>query len=193
MANRDSPMGFRPVKHLLNSPIKVSRYQLPSGYSEAIYTGDLVLRDSSTRRVIVDVSGGIGAGTILGSFAGVRYRDTDGAMQFRKSWVDSTVTLGSEDAEVYVYDDPFIIYEVQADTAMPLADIGTLVDVVYAAGSHLTGYSACTVGAAGGADLLVYDVKRSEDNELDAANNKLLVMINTHTYRNAGAASFASV
>ena len=193
MANQDTPFGFRPVRHLVGGTIRQSRYQIASGFTSDIFMGDLVLRGTTTRRLAIDVSGGIGAATILGAFAGCRYRAVNGEMVFSRYWPASTVTHGAEDAVAFVYDDPFIIYEAQADDAFALADIGTLADVVYAAGSTLTGLSKCTVGATGGADLLVYDVKRAEENEVAAANNKLYVLINTHTYRNAGVASYASV
>src|SRR3990167_303753 len=139
MANRDAPNGIRPVFHLCGGVLRPQKYYIVDGYSAAIYTGDPAILVNTTRRINVDVSGPIGGTATLGAFNGVSYRNSDGDMTFRKSWVASTATLGAEEAVAYVYDDPWIVYKIQSDAAVPLADIGLLADLLYVAGSHTTG------------------------------------------------------
>lgn len=194
MANLDSPFGLRPAFHLMGGVMRNQRYYIEDSKANAFYTGDLVSQLNTSKFIGTDVSGVYTSpAEASGPFLGVSFRDTDGNMIFRKSWVASTATFGAEGATALVMDDPFVVYQIQFDSAMALSTIGDVCDYTYVAGSHLTGQSKSTgVAGTSGSLLYIYDVVRSADNEVNAANNKLLVLINKHQLRNAGAASYAA-
>lgn len=141
MANVDSPMGFQPYRHLGGGVIRASgTYKIQSGYATALFTGDAVILSSGYLARAADNSA-----TIAGIFAGCRYRDSDGSIVFKPNWVASTATLGSEDVQAYVYDDPKISFKCQTDTGTDYVDAthkGGVFDIeLDHAGSTVTGLS----------------------------------------------------
>ena len=73
----------------------------------------------------------------IGVFAGVRYVDGQGNQVFSRYWPTGTTAT---DIVAYVYDDPNIVFEIQADTIAE-ADIGQLIDWNLGSGSTSTGVS----------------------------------------------------
>jgi len=120
--------------------------------------------------------------TILGIFAGCKYRATDGSMVFSNYWPASTQVLGDGDADAYVFDDPMISYKVQCDTGTDYVDAthkGTQVDVeLDHTGSATTGNSGMEVdlGDTGTGQFLVVGLIDDPDNAA-GANAKLEVLI----------------
>lgn len=157
MANVDTPMGFQPRRHISGgSRFGTNAYPLASAYATNLFTGDAVVLTSGKIAVASAASAGL-----LGVFAGCQYRDANGATVFSPYWPASTVTLNSEDAKAFVWDDPGIIYKAQCESGvdfvlathnLSLADI-----ILTHAGSTITGRSGMelTPGTSGDEQFLI--------------------------------------
>ena len=198
MANVDAPFGLRPAFHLTGGVIRTREYNMASGLSKNLFTGDVVIRSTTTNRITAFDSQSDST-KIVGVFAGCRYTASDGTPVFSPKWVSGTTTLGSGEATALVYDDPFIVYEIQEDGAggaAGVAAIGVSADLVLTAGSSTTGQSAFELDssdAGTGLNLFILDYVRRPDNDPTLANAKFLVLLNEHSFRNAGVTSFTAV
>ena len=134
MANKDTPRGFWPLRHLTGGIMRASEYTIASAYNTAIFSGDMVK---------LVAAGGIevaAAGNrVLGVFHGVQYTNAAGEVVFSKYWPASTVATY---IKAFVYDDPFTVFGVQSAGSTVAADVGNLGDHVNTAGSATTGFSA---------------------------------------------------
>lgn len=139
MPNTNTPMGFVPYRHLGGGQIRAQAFALASGYSQDIFYGDPVILSSGKVAIALANSN-----PVLGIFAGVSFRDSQGGQVFSRSWRANTATLGAQDATAYVYVDPMISYKVQSDTgtAFAMTHIGGsfALEADYA-GNHITGQS----------------------------------------------------
>ena len=178
MANADTPMGFQTYRHRSGGVIRASGdYKIQSAYATALFTGDAVILSSGYLARAADNSA-----TILGVFAGCRYRATDGSIQFKPDWVASTATLGSEDVQAFVYDDPNISYKCQSDTGTAYVDAthkGGSFDIeLDHAGSTVTGLSGMELDLndTGSTQFLVLGLIDEPDNAV-GVNAKLEVMV----------------
>lgn len=145
MANPDQPTGFTPLRHLAGGVIRMADgFKISDNYGVALYAGDAVVLTSGRLAIGADNSS-----AILGVFAGVRYRDTDGKTWFKRYWAANTRTLNAEDAEAFVYVDRNITYRVQSDTTTAYVDTthkGGKYDIqLDHAGSTYTGQSGMEI------------------------------------------------
>ena len=187
MANRDAPMGLRPAYHSLGAVMRTQRYHIASAEAVGIWRGDLVELEATGRRITA--SAAATEEPFIGVFWGCRYRDAAGNYVYNKQWPAATVTLGSENAVAYVYDDPFIVFEIQVDGAFSLDDIGQDADIVYAAGSTNTGNSAVELDSSDigtGDNLHIVDLIERVGNDENSDNANVYVLINEHGLRNLG-------
>ncbi len=197
MANVNAPFGLRPAFHLTGGVIRTRAYKIASGLAKNIFKGDVVIRSTTTNRITAFDSQSDSA-KIVGVFAGVTYPDSSGNQIYKPNWVSGTATNGTVEAVAHVYDDPFIVYEIQEDGAggaAGLAAIGSTADLVLTAGSTLTGQSKFELDSSDvgtGANLFILDIVDRADNET-GVNAKFHVLLNEHSYRNAGVASFTAV
>lgn len=180
MANVDRVNGFRPVMHLSGAPYNGARtaYAVASGDSTALFVGDLVKlagsADSEGRRTVAQAAAGNACiGVVVGFDIDPTNLDTP---QYRAA---STARV------VYVADDPSLIFEAQADDALAADDHGLNVNFVVGSGSTTTGASGMEVDSSTKATTATLPLKfvgwvRRQDNETNAANNKVLVSINNH-------------
>ena len=140
---QDSPNGFIPAGHLIGSAtaeLSQVKYSFVSAYATSIFRGDLVslvaagtiVRSSETDD------------NILGAFAGVKYVDAGGNQVFSNMWTGATV---GTDITALVYDDPWIIYRVQADGAIGQDSVGENANMINTAGNTRTGNSREEVDA----------------------------------------------
>jgi hypothetical protein len=148
MANRDAPLGFQPYRHLGGGVIRASgAYKISSAYAVSLYRGDAVVLTSGFLAI-----GAENSATFVGVFAGCQYRTADGETKWSPYWPASTVTLNSEAAQAFVYDDPMISYKVQCDTGTAYVDAthkATSVDIeLDHAGSTITGLSGMEIDLA---------------------------------------------
>jgi hypothetical protein len=106
----------------------------------AIYKGDPVKLDGTTGVIIIAVGTAGSPGLVHGVFAGCEYTDANGKPTYSSYWPGSTA--GATNIVFYIYDDPFVNYDVQAAGPLAFTDIGDSADYTYAAGSAYTGVSA---------------------------------------------------
>lgn len=179
MANTDRPNGLTPVRYLSGGTVIThNKYLIANGYTSAIYSGDPVKSTGTSKNMALAVAGN----TMRGVFAGCEYTDSAGNRVQSKYWPASTV---STDAICYVYDDPNILFEVQADEDIEAADIGATTDLVAGTGSALTGRSAYELDSSqigSDAGVLIYELVDRVDNAY-GTNAKVLVLINEHELR----------
>lgn len=182
MANTDAAFGLRPIKLVGGGTVgRQSEYSIASGYSSNIFNGSPVKSTGTGRNIAIASAGD----TMLGVFAGVSYKDSNGEIQYRQHWPASTVAT---EVKALVYDDPNILFEVQADEDIVAADIGATADLVNTTtGSTSTELSlaeldSSTIGTTGGVGVKIHALSDRPDN---ATGNyaKVLVLINEHELR----------
>ena len=124
MANTDAPFGFIPSGKVGGNPDNgaLSEYAIKSDYAVAMFQGDLVIFNAGH----VQISAPGTAGNMV--FNGLKYDDSSTNKPTFKNFFDGTA-LGVQ-GEVFVYDDPYQVYEVQTDTdtAFTQAMVGTYMD-----------------------------------------------------------------
>jgi hypothetical protein len=124
MANADNAIGFVPIKHKTGGEIRLTEYTIASSYGTALGRGDPVELVGEGTTIQKSAAGNVDN---IGIFAGVRYIDTNGNPVYSEYWPASTVTKGTVAAVALVWDDPLIVWRVQADTCAA-TNIGTLCD-----------------------------------------------------------------
>ena len=181
MANVDAAFGFRPVRHMFGGVVRPSEYRIAGEYGTALYRGDPVKSVGTGRTVEIAVT----STNALGIFDGCQYVNAQGEIVFSPYWPASqTIKAGSE-VRAFVYDDPNILFEVQADGLVAAADIGHTADWASGTGSALTGqskYELESAGIASDAGLKIVDIVRDGVNAF-GANARVLVLINEHEHR----------
>jgi hypothetical protein len=147
MPNADTPMGFVPYRHRGGGVIRASAYKLDGGNASNFFRGDAVVLTSGFIALAADNSA-----TLLGIVKGFKYRASDGSIVITDRWVASTATLGDEDVDVEVFDDPMIAYKCQSDTGTAYVDAthkGGVFDIeLDHAGSAITGQSGMELDLA---------------------------------------------
>ena len=196
MANQDAAFGFRQVGGLGSRPTNegTSKYVIASGYTSAIYAGDIVAMGAAT-----DESGAaIAAGYIgqaaatsstrnLGIFNGCFYDDpTTKKPTFKNYWPgDVTVTNPSAGATAFVYDNPDDLFEVQSSGTLSQAIVGRGIDMAYTAGATINGRSKEEITATASADGGFTPLRISEDpanSDVSNDNANWIVKFNKHVY-----------
>ncbi len=170
MANKDFPRGFEPIEHLTGGVIRTHQYIVTTG--QTIYKGDPVML--------------VAAGTVQVIAA----TDDVKCIGVAAEYVYDGLSVGGKVIEIY--DDPNIIFGVQATTGQTPAatEIGASADMItYAAGSSTTYLSIMELAAisAQTAMFLVLGKVDSPDNAW-GEHVDLRVIFNEHRYRaSAGA------
>jgi len=191
MANQDAPFGLRPVKTSLSSQ-RQNRYRIASGYNTNIFQGDLVT--VNTNGTITRVAAG-GTNLCLGVFNGCEYVDSNGDVKFSNHWpADATGT----NIFANVIDDPSATFEIQANAAMPVADLFGNFDIVdnSPVGRTASGVSSMELAVSTGATtaglaLKAIDISQDPENDdVSSANTNVVVKINNHLF-SAGTAGLA--
>lgn len=181
MANVDAPNGLEAVRSYLGGEVQTRQYYIASGLAENIGFNAPVKSTGTGKRIQLATPGD----TLQGVFAGVNYTDVYGTPQFSKNWVSGTLTLNSADAQALVYDNPNILYEVQASGAFSEADIGLNADLTAGTASS-TGISTAEVDSTTfttvTAQVRIVDYLRDGQNEA-TTNAKLLVLINESVFK----------
>ena len=137
MSATAAPQGFLPVFHP-SGVITPNIYKptVSGGPSSAIYKGDPVKMTGDTTVVAIAAA----SDAIVGVFAGCEYTDVTGKPTESSYWPGTTT--GATNITFYVYDDPFIIFEVQDAGSLANTAIGDSADSVIAAGNTNTGVTA---------------------------------------------------
>jgi hypothetical protein len=213
MANVSRINGFKPVKKLgddFNG--KVGIYEVPAAETVKIFVGDPVIlsnSDSTSGYPAVEAlaasgAGAVTAGVLVGFCVGIFNSKVDpvdgGLTSGSMSGLDlptSGSTVGSTKQFILVCDNPFAVFEAQADAAVALSSIGLNAGLTVGTHSTTTGASAWQVTGASAATtstlpLTIVGFPKRPDNEVNATNNRVLVKINTHQYAPGGQRDVAS-
>lgn len=136
MSTTLASFGFRPAYHPTGLE-RAKKYTILASYATAIYTGTQVLINTDgTIRI------GGATGDLLGVFAGVEYQDSTGKPVESAYWPGATT--GATNIVAWVYDDPTIVYEVQADGSIAQTAVGDQANVSATAGIAVTSGSTAT-------------------------------------------------
>lgn len=186
MANRDLIRGGRPVKYLNGRPYNgaFNTYTFASGDTTAAYIGDLV---THTGTYTADATGTKGVVTqsaasqsnAVGFIVGFKVDPTDLSLNYRKA---------STDRDVFVADDPDLLFEIQESGNIGIAAAGLNADIVVGTASTTTGLSGMELDSDTEATtttlpLKIHAMVAREDNEV-GTNAKWLVSLNTPWQRN---------
>lgn len=199
MANLDAPFGLRPVRYKSGAPYNgaANPYYIAAAYGTALYIGDAVIKvagGSNAAAFEAPGAGSFGIGTlpnIESATVGDGNRITGVIVGFGAdpSALDKQYNPASTERIAWVADDPALIFEIQADGAVPAASMGlNAVLIATHAGSTTTGLSGMeldTTSDAPAADasnqLLIVKAVNREDNDTTITHAKVEVMINQHT------------
>lgn len=137
MSTTSAPFGLIPAYHP-SGVIRPTVYSIRSGYASDILANQPVrIVPSSTGEGTI-AAAAIGE-SLIGTFMGVQYIDANGRFTVANKWTASTT--GTE-IQCYVTLDPNIVYNIQANATMTVADIGKQFDfTTVTAGNTTTGLS----------------------------------------------------
>jgi hypothetical protein len=177
MASVSRPFGLRPAF----SPSGVLR---PTAYSIASAYAANILNNQPVKLVAAGTIEAAAAGDrFIGTFQGVEYTNTQGRRVVDNKWVSGTV---GSDIICYVTLDPSIVYEIQANGSITLAEIGNQANFTTAGtGSTVTGISemmldTATLTAAASAGLRIIGIAAGPDNAAGDAFTIVQVQISEH-------------
>lgn len=125
MANEDRPRGYWPIRHpsgqIRVNSVRGRPYLIDSNTAGALARGDQVKLEAGGNIELGAANDGIVA---CGVFSSCRYTDVDGN-QVYSDYIPATKT-GFTNMEAFVWDDPLIVFGIQADsdTSPAETDIG---------------------------------------------------------------------
>ena len=194
MANNDAPFGLRYVRNLQGkyNNSGQSRYRITTSAATNttnIYQGDIVTQNTAgiVTRIARADGGGATSAIIVGVFNGCFYTDpTTSKPTWSNYWPGNAAT----DAIAFLFDDPFDVFEVQADAAFPVADLFGNFDIVdnSGTGSSNSGNSYMELDVTTGATTATLPVKAldissdPENSDVSSANTNVLVTIQNHLF-----------
>jgi hypothetical protein len=200
MANMDYRFGLKPVRSFIGgaNDIKVHPYYVPDTYATALYIGDPVVVTGTSNTTLVNNKYKPGTlPEINKATAGATNVISGVIVGFVKPTMSSSdlskvYNRASTECIVMVCDDPYAVFEVQADSANAVAatDIRANANVVYThSGDTVYGLSGVELDTASMAadvtyQLTILGLVNREDNAL-GTNAKLEVMINLHSFKAA--------
>ena len=180
-SNVDSPSGFTPKRHAAGGVIRHANYYIASALASNIFSGDAVIPVNTHKRINVAAA----TNRLVGVFDGCEYVDANGEVQIRPYWPTGTALKTGTVAKAKVYDDPFILFEVQGDEDIVEADLGATADIVAGAGSVSTGKSAHELDSSNigtGTQLRIEEFSEDVNNVRDANFARVLVRLALHYY-----------
>jgi len=199
MANQDTPFGLRPIRHRNGAAYNgaVNPYYINSTYATALFIGDPVVKvagGSNAANVSAAGMGDFNIGTlpeIEKAAAGDTVRITGVIVGFSTLPTDLSKQYNPASTErvALVCDDPDIIFQIQADGAVPAASMGLNAVLIFThSGSTVSGLSGVeldTTSDAPDADasnqLVILRGANNPDNDVTLTHCKVEVMINQHT------------
>ncbi len=197
MATIQGPYGLTPINALGGRPFAGSTrmYPLPSGYAVTLQMGDplILVNTGATRGTVARISNTVTQGTVtatgtpVGVFMGCMYTDSALGPTFRQGWSGGTVT---PDAFAYVLDDPDVLFQVQADGAVPLTALGTNASLIQARAQNANAMvtsnlalQASSIAATATLPLRIVDFVRGPTSAPNDPFTDVIVRINNHFHR----------
>jgi hypothetical protein len=193
MSSTSAPFGFRPSFHN-SGQMRPKAYVIASAYAVNIFAGDPVkLTDAGV--IQLGTSDGTRSGTVdgvtlLGIFAGVQYRDSNGKPVVSNFWPASTTAT---EIQAFVYDDPETLFDVEYVNPSSGTTVQTAVGeecdwtVATPGGSTATGLSNTYLTAiqSTSGQFQITGFGYGPDNLLTDAYVVATVRINEHHYKAA--------
>ena len=179
----NAPFGLRPSYHP-SGVIRPTAFTIADGYGSTIYQNQPV-------RISPSTAGGETEGTldgaavgeaIIGSFQGVEFTDSDGRRRVSNKWTASQV---GTDIVAYATLDPAIVYDIQSNAALVVADIGKQYDLTAIAGNTTTGLSSQALdvaSAAANATVRLIGCEQGPDNNWGDTYCVVQVQISEHQF-----------
>ena len=179
----NGPFGLRPA-YSPSGVIRPTAFTIANGYASNIYQDQPV-------RIAPSTGGGETEGTIvasavgaafIGAFQGVEFTDSDGRRRVSNKWTASQV---GTDIVAYVTLDPTIVYEVQSNAALTVADIGKQYDLSAISGNATTGLSTQALdvaSAASNASVRLIGITAGPDNNWGDTYVIAQVQISEHQF-----------
>lgn len=180
-----APYGLRPVKHMNGMPWAgaVRRLRIASEYNTAIFNGDVV--GLAADGTVVKVTGTASFSSAIGVFLGVESSSGDrlNYLLHQHMWVAGT---DADDAFAYIEDDPFALFQIQADDELAEDAIGSNFGVNQTAGDAGTGNSRVSLDVSTGNTTASLPLRVIDfvPGERGLAFPDVLVRLNTHAYMN---------
>ena len=202
MANADTPFGLRPIRHKSGAPYNgaVNPYYINSANSTgAIFIGDPVVRvagGSNAAAISVVGAGSFAIGTLpeveftaIGTVDGATKMITGVVVSFAAdpTALENQYRLDDTERVAYVCDDPDVVFEIQADGAVPAASVGLNAVLIQThAGSTTSGLSGLELDSSSPAvdlsdQLRIVRAINREDNDTTITHAKVEVVISQHT------------
>tara|TARA_B100000902_G_scaffold205698_1_gene196089 strand:+ start:263 stop:817 length:555 start_codon:yes stop_codon:yes gene_type:complete len=184
MANLDAPFGLSPIGKIGGgTDPAMNSYTAFANYATLISQGDIVKVDEAEGDVQMFAAGdgGTDATNAIGVFWGSSFTDSNGKPTFKNT------RPASQLAEVFVYDDPYQMFEVQGDGASAQTDVTKHADISVVAGSSITGVSkseldSSDIGTGNNLRIVGFSKKEGRD-EVGSANIVYNVTITEHKYK----------
>lgn len=182
MSSTSAPFGLRAV-YSPSGTVRGANGTIASGYATAIYANQPV-------RIAPTTAGGETAGTIvaaaagarfIGTFMGVEWTDSDGRRRVSNQWTAGTV---GTDIVCYYHRSADIVYEIQSDGVLNIANIGNQYNFTAPSGNTL-GYSTQMLATAtgtptGNAQLRLIGITQGPNNAWGDAYVIAQVQISQH-------------
>ena len=193
MANVDSPFGLKPIRHRNGAPYNgaANPYYVPSTYDTSLFVGEAVTKTGTANTAVFE-GNGIGTLPEVNKTAAGDGNAITGVVVAAGVNRDSLYVakhVNSTEGIVWVCDDPDVIFEIQADGAIPATSIGlnaVLIDThAGSAITHLAGTELDTTSDAPEANasnqLTIQRAVNRTDNDTTITHAKVEVKINNHT------------
>lgn len=182
MSSVSQPFGLRPV-YSPSGVVRPTAYSIQTGYAVNILQNQPVRIAPATAGGETEgqvVAAAVGA-RYIGTFQGVEFTDTDGRRRVSNKWTASTA---GTDIVAYVTLDPTIVYEIQSDATLNVADIGKQYDfTTIGTGSQTVGISQMMLNvasAAANAQMRLIGITPGPDNNWGDAFVIAQVQISEH-------------
>ena len=185
MSTTSAPRGLKPIGILGGMPFAGStrEYLIKSGYSTAIFNGDVVgfadVANSTDDGHLVRETA---AGEVnpIGVFLGVSYTDPNTSQPTFKQHYPGSISASDIKAVVAVH--PHTLYEVQADCAVAQTSLGMTIDLVQtSSGNTTTGNSGLQADAdtasVGGELFKIVDFVNRPGSSVGDTYTDLVVML----------------
>ena len=185
MSTTSAPRGLKPIGILGGMPFAGStrEYLIKSGYSTAIFNGDVVgfanVASSTDDGHLVRETAASEVNPI-GVFLGVSYTDPNTSQPTFKQHYPGSISASDIKAVVAVH--PHTLYEVQADGAVAQTSLGMTIDLVQtSSGNTTTGNSGLQADAStasvGGELFKIVDFVNRPGSSVGDAYTDLVVML----------------
>jgi hypothetical protein len=164
--------------------IRPTAFTCASGYAQNIFQNQPV-------RIAPSTGGGETEGTLvasavgdafIGTFQGVEFTDSDGRRRVSNKW---TASQAATEIVAYATLDPTIVYEVQSNAALTVADIGKQYNLSAISGNTTTGLSTQSLdvaSAAANAMVRLIGVTPGPDNAFGDTYVIVQVQISEHQF-----------